>query len=328
MRPTCTSLLWGLAGILFLALAGPLRAQSPTTSTLPSEQETRAAAGRIRAFIGSEMFGPGAFEVLTVAEEALIEKHAAGEASLVRLEDLWAHALQEGLVLFNNPEKRWGRTTAEETSDMIGQTTIGPWQMTVTNIRTTYGPRYGVDQAWMNTEIYDFVRGYPEIQAKMIADYIQLSYEKFGVRSPYAIQRYFWLEPYVRGEIGQAEDWTKSPVAKPGPGQTWKDLTAADKADTGFYAKQVLLGTHYTKSGLLFWLLVTGNEDAAREAIRTWRDHRRVVLDPRNGYVTTEVPGGFALSPEDVRFADGHPEIRERLRALIREENAAALEER
>ena len=75
----------------------------------------------------------------------------------------------------------------------------------------------------------------------MIIDYIQLSYETFGKRTPYAIQRYFWLEPFVKGELGQAEDWTRSVVAKPPPGGTWQDLTPAMKADTGFYAKHLHL---------------------------------------------------------------------------------------
>ncbi len=313
---------WTLLGAMLLFTVGMAHA-APNESAAPGEETTRDAAARIRAFIGTGMYGPGALEVLHVAEQALVEKHAAGEAPLVRLEDLWAHALQEGLVLFDDPERRWGRTTAAETGDMIGQTTIGPWQITVANIRNIYGPPYGVDPAWTNEQIHAYIRDRPVVQAKMIADYIQLSYEQFGVRSPYAIQRYFWLEPYVRGEIGQADDWTRSPVAKPGPGQTWQDLTPADKANTGFYARQVLLGTSYTRSGLLFWLVVTGNESAAREAIRTWRDQTRMALGADGVYTTTGEPGNFALSPADILFADDHPEIRDRLRTLIREVNAS-----
>lgn len=282
---------------------------------------TIGRATRIRDFIGTEMYGPGALEVLAVAEQAVTSRHADGAAELVTVEDLWAHALQEGLILFNDPKSRWGPTTAEETADMIGQTTVGPWQMTVQNIRHIYGPTYGVESDWSDEEIVSWARENPVAQGKMIADYIQKSYEQFGQRSPYAIQRYFWLEPYVRGEIGQAMEWWKSPVAKPASGGTWEELTATEKRNTGFYAKQVLMGTSYTKSGLLFWLIVSGDEDAAKETVRVWRDQEKIAL--RDGeYVGTGENGGFALSPDDVRYADAHDDIRERMKAIIDEVNA------
>lgn len=284
----------------------------------------------IRDFIGEDMYGPGGQEVLGVAYRALRQQWQMDEGTLVGLEDLWAHSLQEGLILFNQPDRLWGRTTAEETADMIGQTTVGPWQMTIWNIRDNYGPRYGVDPNWSNAEINSFCRRHPEIQAKMIIDYIQLSYESFGERSPYAIQRYFWLEAYVRGDIGQSDDWTRSPVAHPPAGGTWEDLTDEMKADTGFYAKQVLMGTNYTDTGLLFWLAVTGDTDAIRDVLRTWRDQRRIVI-PEEGsnvrgeviegvnYVLTDVPGGFAISPDDVIYYNEFPEIQDEIRGLITE---------
>jgi hypothetical protein len=67
---------------------------------------------------------------------------------------------------------------------MIGQTTIGPWQLTVSNIRHVYGPRYGVDPNWPDAQVYTFCRDHPDIQAKMIIDYIQLSYESFECVPP------------------------------------------------------------------------------------------------------------------------------------------------
>ncbi len=291
---------------------------------------------RIHDFIGQDRFGPGAPDVLEVAYLALRKKHAAGEAQLVGLEDLWSHALQEGLALFNQPDKLWGKTTAEQTADMIGQTTIGPWQMTLWNIRDNYGPRYGIDPKWDNAKIYAFCREHPDVQASMIIDYIQLSYETFGKRSPYAIQRYFWLEPFVKGELGQAEDWTKSVVAKPPPGGTWQDLTPEMKADTGFYAKQILLGAPYTKTGLLFWLKVTKDDDAIREVLRTWRDQKKIVVaDPQDApgtpeapgtmvmenihYITTDQPGGFTIKPEDVVFYKDQPKIHHAILKLIDE---------
>lgn len=286
---------------------------------------------RIRDHIGTAMYGPGGPEVLAVAHEALRAKHASGEALAVGIEDLWTHALQEGSVLFNQPDRRWGHTTAEETGDMIGQTTIGPWQMTVTNIQNIYGPRYGVQPGWTPAEVNDFCREHPEVQAMMIADYIDLSYALFGRRTPYAIQRYFWLEPYVRGEIGQAADWTRSPVARPPEGGTWQDLTDDMRRDTGFYAKQVLLGHPHQQRGLIHWLLVTGDEEGARDALRAWRDQPRlvardtidsgqpgVVLEDVQ-YVETSESGGFVITPDDVRFPEDDEAMRARIRALVEE---------
>jgi hypothetical protein len=302
--------------------------------------ELDAKYERLSAFIG-DTYGDGGQEVLGVAHRALREKWAAGEGTLVGLEDLWAHAMQEGQSLFNQPERLWGRTTASETGDMIGQTTVGPWQMTVWNIRDHYGPRYGVDSAWSNEEVNAWARERPEIQAKMITDYIQRSYELFGRRSPYAIQRYFWLKPFVEGELGQAEDWTRSPVARPPDGGTWEDLTPEMKRDTGFYAKQVLMGANYTRRGLLFWLVVTGDLDEARAVLRTWRDQRRVIIvSPDEAiawegqdqaqfeddlYVWTNEMGGFEVMPGDVRFGEDHPEIQTTMRELVMEVIAEAI---
>lgn len=304
--------------------------QEPMANTTSTNAVLEEKYQRILVFIGEEMYGHGGPVVLKVAHEALQEKHVAGEAPLVGLEDLWSHALQEGLALFNQPEHLWGRTTAEQTADMIGQTTIGPWQMTLWNIRNHYGPRYGIDPDWTDTELYAFCRDHPDVQAKMIIDYIQLSYETLGRRTPYAIQRYFWLEPFVIGELGQALDWTKSVVAKPPAGGTWQDLTPEMKADTGFYAKQILLGTPYTNSGLLFWLNVTGDREAIRDVLRAWRDQKRLVVaetpnTPRTSdlegvsYISTEEPGGFAVQPDDVVFYTDHPRIHQAIRDLARE---------
>lgn len=285
---------------------------------------------RISSFIGTERYGEGGQVVLRVAAKALEEKNAAGEGLLVGLEDVWSHSLQEGLALFNKPDALWGKTTAEETSDMIGQTTIGPWQMTLRNIRHTYGKPYGVKESWTDVEIYEYCRQRPIIQAKMIIDYIQQSYETFGKRSPYAIQRYFWLEPFVKGELGQSEDWTKIVVAKPPTGGTWKDLTPEMKADTGFYAKQILLGTSYTNSGLLFWLQVTSDQEGLHETLRTWRDQKRIIIAPDDApenktmtiegvrYMQTNQPGGFAISEDDVIYYKDSPEINEAVREALR----------
>ncbi|MEQ9453594.1 MAG: hypothetical protein RLN76_03230 [Phycisphaeraceae bacterium] len=327
MTPTAAALTALLLVTLLTACATTPNTPHPTPPpTLDHRYD------RLRAYINQhpDRYAPGGLEVLDTAYRNLKQQHASGQASLVGLEDLWAHSLQEAVSLFKQPDRLWGKTTAEETADMIGQTTIGPWQLTVTNIRNIYGPPYGVDPSWTNAEIYAFCRDHHDIQANMIIDYIQRSYEQFGRRSPYAIQRYFWLEPYVRGELGQADDWAKSPVAKPPPGMTWQDLTPAMKADTGFYAKQILMGAPYTDTGLLFWLHVTGDTDGLLTALRTWRDQTRVIVNdqPANAntiesqgvtYTTTNQPGHFAVQPDDVRFYTIDPSHRDPIRALIQQ---------
>jgi hypothetical protein len=241
-----------------------------------------------------------------------------GELPDVGIEDLWAHSIIEGSVLFNKPDKRWGKTTAQETSDMLGQTTIGPWQITVWNVHDTYGPPYGSKDEWSNAEVYAWARDNPVIQAKMISDYIQLSYDDYGVRTPYAIQRYFWLEAYAKGDIGQGE-WTKSPVAKSPTGK-WEDLTPEMKRDTGFYAKQVLLGNKHNQTGLLFWLWVTGDEEAICDTLRAWKHQKhRVWNDKKKMAVLTKEPGNFMIMPDDVIFPEKFPEFREYLKGIVKE---------
>ncbi|QDU71122.1 polysaccharide deacetylase family protein [Mucisphaera calidilacus] len=314
--------------LLILFFTGCSATTTTHMTTTPPDLDTRYQ--RISNNIGDTRYGPGGQVILRVAYEALLQKHAAGEGNLVGLEDLWAHALQEGFILFNDPDKRWGRTTAEETADMIGQTTIGPWQITVRNIRETYGPPYGIQPDWTPAQVNDFCRDHPDVQAMMIIDYIQRSYEQLGQRSPYAIQRYFWLEPYVTGEIGQSHDWTRSVLAKPPPGGTWQDLTPEMKADTGFYAKQILMGTPYTDTGLLYWLYTTGDTEGAKQALRTWRDQKRLrvidqddTLDTRTlegtHYTLTEHPGNFTIQPRDVRYYADEPETQTAIRQLIAE---------
>ncbi|CAN5164057.1 hypothetical protein BH09SUM1_BH09SUM1_25420 [soil metagenome] len=324
-----------LAALCACDPAKPAAVSAPTKSEAKAMMHTvsdEVRYNRIREFIGEEKYGPGGLVVLEVAYRALAEKHAAGEGKLVDLEDMWAESLQEGESLFNKPDMLWGKTTAEQTSDMIGQTTIGPWQMTIGNIRKTYGPPYGVDPNWPEAQVYVFCREHPEVQAKMIIDYMQQSYETFGKRSPYAIQRYFWLDPYVKGEIGQSPDWTKGVVAKPPKGGTWKDLTPEAKADTGFYSKQVLMGTAYTDTGMIFWLYVSGDIEGLRETLRTWRDEKRIIVakdgDRRKPlgieggrYVRTDEPGNFAVKEDDVKYYKDNPEIRDAVRAIIREVN-------
>jgi len=265
-----------------------------------------------------EPFGEGGKIVLDVAHDVLSEGRADGKWDLVGLEDLWAESIKEGGVLFNKPEKRWGKTTAEETRDMIGQTTIGPWQITVTNVKNEYGLPYGVQEDWSNNQVMDYCREHPEIQAKMISDYIQKAYTQYGKRSPYGIQRYFWLEAYVKGEIGQGE-WDKSvlPVA---PDGDWRKLTPEMKADTGFYAKQLVCGNSHNPHGLLYWLCVTGDGEGIRDLLRTWRDQKKMIWDAdKKDAVLTDEPGHFAIHAEDLKYMERFPECHSRVTKLVNE---------
>lgn len=261
-------------------------------------------------------YGPGGRMVLDVAYFALAKGKAKGKWPLVSIEDLWAHAIKEGRSLFNKPDKRWGRTTAAETHDMIGQTTIGPWQITVTNVKNIYGLPYGVSKDWTNTQVNDYCREHPEIQAMMISDYIQLSYDDYGLRSPYAIQRYFWLEAYAKGEIGQGP-WDSSPLAVP-PSGKWEDITPEMKRNTGFYAKQLLLGSKYNKHGLLYWLYITKDFEGIKDVFKTWKNQVRYVWKEDRA-VPTDEPGNFAIKPEDFKYCTDNPEFHQTLLKLLKE---------
>lgn len=301
-----------LGPVVLLAAAG-----CRTAPRTPTDVNVTDLDRRYQAILRhSESFGDGGRIVLEVAYRTLREGKAAGRWPAVGLEDLWVEAIQEGASLFNDPQRRWGKTTAQESKDMIGQTTIGPWQITITNVKTTYGLPYGVHSDWPDEKTYAYCRDHPDIQAKMIADYVQEAYTKFGRRGPYGIQRYFWLEGYVRGWIGQGR-WDQSVLPTP-PDGDWTKLTPAMKADTGFYAKQVLLGWRGNPRGLLYWLWVTGDTTAIRETLRTWRDQRRMTWDDETAQpVLTDEPGSFAVYPEDLKYARAFPECHATLVRIV-----------
>lgn len=245
------------------------------------------------------VFGEGGLAVLQIGYEGLLEARREGRGSDVGLEDLWAHAIKEGSILFADPNRRWGKTTAEETRDMIGQTTIGPWQITVQNVRQKYGIPYGIDSRWTDAEVYVFCRDNPRVQARMIIDLVQENYDRHGVRDPYAIQAYFWFEAFAKREIGQG-DWQKSvlPVA---PDGDWRKLTPELKADTGFYGKQLVCGTWTNPRGLLYWLAITGKDAEIAALGETWREARTIEWD-RDANVPRRIDhrGEFALQPADL----------------------------
>ncbi|MFT3786896.1 MAG: hypothetical protein QM770_12135 [Tepidisphaeraceae bacterium] len=263
----------------------------------------------------SRDYGDGGREVLETAYHTLALGREMGRWPDVGLEDLWAHAIKEGRSLFNKPEARWAKTGPVETKDMIGQTTIGPWQMTVTNVRQTFGRPFGVRPEWTDGQIFDYTRARPAMQAGMICDYIQNAYVSWGTRSPYAIQSYFWLEAFVKNEIGQGR-WDKSVLPVP-PDGDWTKLTPAMKADTGFYAKQILLGHPHNPHGLLYWLWITSDTDGISSALETWATQTRVewnVTDAKS--MKSDQPGNFRIVADDLKYIPD-PACRDAVQALL-----------
>jgi hypothetical protein len=106
------------------------------------------------------------------------------------------------------------------------------------------------------------------LQARLAADFIEDSYRVYGRRTPYAIQRYFWLEAFRQKKIGQGA-WYNNVLAR----------APAEMKNTGFYAKQFVLGSRFNPEGLLYWLYVTGDEPAIREILSVWS---------KNGYPITK----------------------------------------
>jgi hypothetical protein len=48
-------------------------------------------------------------------------------------------------------------------------------------------------------------------------------------------------------------------------------LHPREMSQTGFYAKQLLLGSKYNPEGLLYWLWITGEEEAIRTTLDRWK---------------------------------------------------------
>lgn len=192
--------------------------------------------------------------VLDTAVRAVNE----GSYKLVGIEDLWATALKEGRTLFPKPTL-WGATTAEQTGDMLGQTTVGPWQITLQNARE-YGAAYGLQSEWSDRQVVSYLESNRVIQARIAADFIEVSYQMFGKRNPLGIQRYFWLDGFLQRKIGQGA-WYNRVLAK----------SPEEMITTGFYAKQLLLGSRYNPQGLLYWLYISGDRTAVIDALDAWK---------------------------------------------------------
>lgn len=201
----------------------------------------------------SVIYGTGGRTVLDTAFAALKGK----TTSQVSLEDLWSVALKEGKNLFNR-SFLWSSTSPMETGDMLGQTTIGPWQITIETARK-YGAPRGVLAEWNDLRLIPFLERNPRIQASIAAALLEDSYRKHGRRTPHALQNYFWLEGFLSQKIGQGKWFDNVLARKP-----------AGRHQTGFYAKQLLLGSRFNPQGLLYWLYVTGDYAAIRETLKTW----------------------------------------------------------
>ena len=293
---------WVVVPIMAISLTASAQAPAPPPASDPlSALETKYA--KIKAH--PVWAKPGAQEVLRTAHDTLRDGYAQKKWPDVGLEDLAVEALQEGQDLFEDPVKRWGPTTAEQTQDFLGQTTIGPWQMTTSNIRNVYGKPYGVMRGWSETDLTVFCGKHPEIQAAMIADYIGQACAQYGRRSPYAIQSYFWLDAFCRGKIGQGA-WDDSVLKRP-------------MKESGFYAKQIVCGHRDQKYGLLYWLAVTESWDEARELIHAWKTEVKYewVMDGKGGHAEpTKQPGGFGLRSGDLKYVPDDA-VRKKLAALL-----------
>jgi hypothetical protein len=227
--------------------------------------------------------------VLKIAKQALEE----GSYQYVGIEDLWAVALKEGKNRFGNP-KLWSATTAQQTGDMLGQTTIGPWQITLQNIRL-YGTPYGISKDWEDSELIAFLETRPVVQAHLAADLLEAAYNSYGKRTPYALQSYFWLDGFLQKKIGQGP-WYDSVLAR----------DPAAMRNTGFYAKQLLLGSRFNPQGLLYWLWITGDDAAIKEALEAWRDHGYPITSDDLDHCNCEPPfQDYLRTKKDVKLQNG-----------------------
>lgn len=231
--------------LLILALPQPVFGQ---TSAITLEQRYN----KIRKALGE--YSPGGLKVLDTAYRAL----QSGNYHLVGIEDLWAIALKEGMNLFDSP-RLWSATGPQQTGDMLGQTTVGPWQITLETVRI-YVTHHGMQQQLSDSGVIQYVEDRPEPQAMIAADYIEESYRTYGVRTPYALQNYFWLEGFLQKKIGQGP-WYASVLAK----------DPEQMRNTGFYAKQLLLGSRFNPHGLLYWLYITDDTLRIRRTLESWQ---------------------------------------------------------
>jgi hypothetical protein len=296
-------------------------AGNPSTALSPAKLAARDSHQYLSMRRAVKDYGKSGTETLQTAFRALQDLHRKGKDPLVELADLWTVCLQEGSSLFKTPQRLWGASSAEETLDMLGQTTVGPWQITVSNISQRLGPAYGIKQDWPASKVVDFCRKHHEVQAKMAADLIQNNYASYGgKRSPYGIQSYFWLEAYLNGEIGQGE-WDSEVLVAQDPFTRKPADSPALRKNTGFYAKQILLGWRGQPHGILYWLWVANEKEGMKEALRVWKDQVPWKWDgaknkPRP--VPGVAAGKFEIKEADVKYCSCHPAFAKDLRKMVK----------
>ena len=75
------------------------------------------------------------------------------------------------------------------------------------------------------------------------------------------------------------------------------------KRDTGFYAKQILLGTDYNRRGLLYWLWVTDDHAAIKATLQAWADQRDGSWDEAESQAKLIGPRGrYHISVDDLQY--------------------------
>ncbi len=245
-------------------------------------------------------------DLLDSSRDALEELNKQGKAPLVELTDLWAVVSQEGTyVTAGNILNYWGMNygdgtlrAMEETRD---DTFIGPWRLDTKDI-LKYGPDCGATGT-LDQIIQSFADN-SKLEVMIVASKLQDLYAQFGKRSPYALQSYFNLEAYLKGEIGQGK-WDDYILVKYPP------VTPEKLKATGFYGKQLLMGSntdpsyHYIAKlecpyGMMYWIWVSRDYDGIKQTLLTWKNQVKWVWDhDKNAPVATAEPGNFGITQED-----------------------------
>ncbi len=241
--------------------------------------------------------------------DALADLYKDNKATLVETADLMGLAVQQGYQeIAKNPQQMWdrhGNTTYVLTlrALSVGQQFIGPWNLTTMQCYH-FGAPYGVKTDMTDDQLADFLKQNPKVQAIIASLRLQDLYSKYGKRGPYSLQAYFDLGDFIEGKVGQGK-WddpvtpSRNSVADP------KALAA-----TGFFAKQVLLGSKAgveggtgaleSPYGILYWLWAVHDNDGIKRSLLTWRDQAKAKWDSATASAAmTGEPGNFEIKKED-----------------------------
>ncbi|MFA5669097.1 MAG: hypothetical protein WC967_07625 [Balneolaceae bacterium] len=102
----------------------------------------------------------------------------------------------------------------------------------------------------------DVIKDKPTLHVQVIASLVQANYNWLGVRNPFAVRAYYWLDYQ---QYLNPNSWL-------GP------VHISDITLRGDYGKQVTLGNSYNDRGFLFWYLVTGDYAAVEQINKQWKD--------------------------------------------------------